>query len=173
MGLFGLFKKSPAQPYSPYKDDAANEIYNLLFSHDRNEHPKTKELLAVIVELGLEKGLDVLASFHDGTARYINQTGKILVWETTEDAKANELTNDLFEKSRQILQRIGRGNNQRLPYPSKGNARITFLASDGLSFGEGPIEALFNDPLANPALISATQLMQYLTEKSLSSQETK
>jgi hypothetical protein len=36
-----------------------------------------KKLLAVIVEVGLDNGLDVLASFGDGTARYINQTGKM------------------------------------------------------------------------------------------------
>jgi hypothetical protein len=46
--------------------------------------PAKKELLAVIVEVGLDKGLDVLASFNNGTARYINQTGKMLIWETTD-----------------------------------------------------------------------------------------
>src|SRR3954465_11435462 len=41
-----------------------------------------KELLAVIVEVALPDGLDVIAAFRDGTARYINHTGKLLVWET-------------------------------------------------------------------------------------------
>jgi hypothetical protein len=45
--------------------------------------------------------------------------------------------------------------------------RITFLVSDGLYFGEGPINDLFNDPMAKPALITATELMRYLTEKVL------
>src|SRR5215469_686583 len=31
-----------------------------------------KELLGVVVEVGLRKGLDVLAAFSDGTARYFN-----------------------------------------------------------------------------------------------------
>lgn len=129
--------------------------------------PTTKELLAVIVEVGLDNGLDVLAAFNNGTARYINQTGKILVWETTTDAKANALTKDLFSKSQQIVDQIGPWNGPRKRHPSKGNTRISFLVSDGLYFGEAPTDVLFSDPLASPALASATQLMQYLTEKAL------
>lgn len=129
--------------------------------------PGKKELLAVIVEVGLDEGLDVLASFANGTARYINQTGKILVWETTTDLQANELTTDLFVKSRQVVNQIGPWEKPRKPHPAKGSTRITFLVSDGLYFGEAPTAVLFRDPLASPALMSATRLMQYLTEKSL------
>jgi hypothetical protein len=126
-----------------------------------------KELLAVIVEVGLENGLDVLASFKDGTARYINQTEKMLIWETT-DETSNKLTEQLFNDSANIVGKIGRWNKPRRKCPTKDNARITFLVSDGLYFGEGPINVLFNDPLAASALASATALMKYLTEKSLS-----
>ena len=62
--------------------------------------PTKKELLAVIVEVGLKNGLDVLASFSNGKARYINQSGKIIVWEKTDDNKANDITNELFENSK-------------------------------------------------------------------------
>lgn len=55
------------------------------------------------------------------------------------------------------------------PHPTKGTARITFLVSDGLYFGEGPMDIIFNDPLASPALTSATELMQYVTEKAVDS----
>lgn len=129
--------------------------------------PNKKEILAVIVEVGLDGGLDVLASFNNGTSRYINQTGKVLVCDTTIDTNANAMTSDLFSKSQQIVNQIGTGNNARRPHPLRGNARITFLVSDGLSFGEAPIKLLFSDQLASPALAAATRLMQYLTEKSL------
>jgi len=124
----------------------------------------------VIVEVGLDKGLDVLASFSDGTARYINQTGKILIWET-KDEISNKLTENLFIKSKQIVDKIGPWDKPRLPHPTKGNVRITFLVSDGLYFGEAPTNVLFNDTLASPALLSATDLMKYLTEKSLETNE--
>jgi len=129
--------------------------------------PTKKELLAVIVEVGLDNGLNVLASFNNGTARYINQTGKILVWETSDDKAANKITNELFVNSQNIVNQIGAWNKPRRSNPTKGNVRITFLVSDGLYFGEGPMDVLFNDPMASPALMKATELMQYLTQKSL------
>ena len=135
----------------------------------KGHKPNKKELLAVIVEVGLEQGLDVLASFKNGTARYINQTGRILIWETTTDTKANELTKDLFAKSEQIVSKIGPWDKPRRPHPAKDNTRISFLVSDGLYFGEASTNVLFKEPLASPALTSATQLMQYLTQKSLES----
>ena len=151
-------------------DDSTSETRLKVLSYNRQladgHKPNKKELLAVIVEVGLDSGLDALASFYDGTARYINQTGKILVWETT-DEKSNELTQDLFLKSQNIVNQIGVWNKPRRPATTKGNVRITFLVSDGLYFGEGPIDVLFNDQMASPALTSATYLMKYLTEKSL------
>ena len=131
--------------------------------------PSNKEILAVIVEVGLDGGLDVLASFNNGTARYINHTGKILIWETRDDLVANKITSELFASSQNIVKQIGAWDKPRRPNPTKGNIRITFLVSDGLYFGEGPIEVLFNDPMAGPALTKATELMQYLTQKSLDS----
>lgn len=124
-----------------------------------------KELLSVIVEVGLDDGLDVLASFKDGTARYINYTGQMIIWENTIDAKANELKDDLFAKSEEVVKLIGPWDQPRKPHPAKGNVRLSFLLSDGLYFGEGPINVLFNDPMASAPLNSATLLMQYLMQQ--------
>jgi len=136
--------------------------YNkLLFNGQKADK---KELLGVIVEIGLDNGLDVLASFKDGTARYINQTGKMIIWETSDDI-SNDLTNKLFDDSYKVVVKIGPWDKPRRPSPEKAIVRITFLVSDGLYFGEGPIDVLFSDPMAGPALSSATDLMKYLTEK--------
>lgn len=123
-----------------------------------------RELLAVIVEVGLDGGLDVLASFQDGRARYINQSGKVLIWETS-TADSNALINNLFSDSIAIVTKIGPWNGARRPHPAEGMVRISFLVSDGLYFGEGPINVLFSDPMASPALTSATKLMQFLTSQ--------
>ncbi len=133
--------------------------------------PIKKEILAVIVEVGLDNGLDVLASFNNGTARYINQTGKIIVWETTNDVNANKITSDLFANSQNIVKQIGVWDKPRKPHPIKGNIRITFLVSDGLYFGEGATNVLFSDSMACPALTKATELMKYITEKSLDTKQ--
>ena len=136
----------------------------------KGHKPSKKELLAVIVEVGLDDGLDVLASFSDGTARYINQSGKMIIWETTNET-SNELTKDLFLKGQNVVNQIGPWDKPRRPYPTKGNVRITFLVSDGLYFGEGPIDVLFKDPMSGSALTSATYLMKYLTETSLETEK--
>jgi hypothetical protein len=155
-------------------DDSISEPRVKILAYNKQiasgHKPAKKEILAVIIEVGLKNGLDVLASFNNGTARYINQTGKILIWETTDDT-SNKLTSELFTKSQDIVNQIGAWDKPRRPAPTKGNVRITFLVSDGLYFGEGPIDILFNDPMASPALTTATQLMQYLTEKSLQTQD--
>ncbi len=128
-----------------------------------------KELLAVIVEVGLDEGLDVLASFCNGTARYINHSGKVLIWESAGDENVNNITKELFAESRKIINQIGPWGKPRCPAPTSGNVRITFLVSDGLYFGEGPTNVLFNNPMASAALMKATELMQYLTQRSLNS----
>lgn len=125
--------------------------------------PKT-ELLGVVVEVGLNIGLDVLASFRDGTARYINQSENMLVWDT-KDEQSEALTKQLFLEGEAILPGIGPWPHARKPYPAKGHARISFLVSDGLYFGEGSIDSLFNDVLGKPALAAATELMKYLTRR--------
>jgi hypothetical protein len=128
--------------------------------------PDKKDLLGVIVEVGLDEGLDVVASYRDGTARYINYTGKLVVWETT-TAASEKVTKELFSQSEPILSKIGPWNQPRRPHPAKGNVRITFLVSDGLYFGEGPIDVMFNDQMAGPALSAAGGLMKFLTEQVL------
>jgi hypothetical protein len=123
-----------------------------------------KDLLGVIIEIGLENGLDVLASYRDGTARYINYSGSMIVWETV-DERSNALTNDLFLVSQQVVQKTGPWDKPKRPKPAKGTARVTFLVSGDIYFGEGPINVLFNDPLAGPVLAAGATLMKYLVEK--------
>ncbi|MCC6752884.1 MAG: hypothetical protein IT266_02750 [Saprospiraceae bacterium] len=124
--------------------------------------PGGPELLGVVVEVGLDAGLDVLASFADGTARYIHGTGRMVLWETSDDHSA-ALTEQLFAQSEHIIEQIGPWDQARRPFPANGTTRLSFLVSDGLYFGEAPTQALFNDPMAAPALLTATRLMQYLT----------
>jgi len=132
--------------------------------HQLGEKIDKKELLGVIVEVGFDGGLDVLAAFGDGTARYINQSGKTIIWETT-TKESKELTSDLFEKSYRVVSKIGPWHEKRRPRPKAGVVRITFLVSDGLYFGEGPADAHFNDAMAGPALASAAELIKYLMDK--------
>jgi len=168
-----LSDKSSIADLQKVADDSATEArakilaYNLQMA--RGHKPASKELLGVIVEVGLEGGLDTLAAYSDHTARYINYTGSMVIWDNHDDATAGQLIEDLFAKSREIVSKIGPWENPRRPAPAQGMVRLSFLVSDGLYFGEGPVQVLFNDPMANPALMSATALMQFLTNTAMNS----
>jgi hypothetical protein len=120
-----------------------------------------KRIYGVIAEVAMNEGLDVLAAYEDRTARYLNYSGKVIVWET-KTPESNELINDLFLAARKVVDEIGPWDKDRLPAPKAGNARISFLVSDGLYFGEAPFEMLAGDPLGGQVIDRAGRLMSFL-----------
>ncbi len=131
--------------------------------------PACRELLGVIIEIGLDNGLDVLAAYKDGTARYINYSGKMLIWETR-DGRADSLIKEIFRHGENVVNNTGPWEGERLPAPERGMARVTFLVSGELYFGQGPIGVLMNDGMGKPVFDSGAKLMKYLTEKALPQQ---
>jgi hypothetical protein len=125
--------------------------------------PPPKKLLGVIVEVPLSQGLDVLAAFSEGGVRYLNQSGKVVVFEG-QNTPVAQLAQELIAVSQPIVDKIGPWEKERLPPPKPGNVRITFLVSDGLYFGEGPFKVLQSDDMAGPVLSKATQLLQKAVE---------
>ncbi|AVP96826.1 hypothetical protein C7S18_06245 [Ahniella affigens] len=151
-------------------DDQANEgriralAYNKLRANGV-QVPK-KELFGVIVEVPLEDGLDVLAAFSGGGVRYLNQSGKVSIFEG-QGNPVEGLANELLTAAQPVVNAIGPWDKERLPPPKAGNVRITFLVSDGLYFGEGPFGVLENDSMAGPVLAKASQLLQETVELSV------
>lgn len=121
-----------------------------------------RELLGVVVEVGLEDGLDVIAAYKDGTARYLNHSGKMVVWETR-NRESEHIIDQLFTAGDEVVSRIGKWHNDRLPQPDVAQVRLSFLVSDGLYFGQGPFEILEKDAMGGPVIKAATQLMIFLT----------
>lgn len=134
-------------------------------------HPITsQELLGVVIEVALDAGLDVLAAYKDGSARYMNHTGKLLVWDAN-TSESDILIEQLYAYSRKVVSQIGPWEEARKPFPSTpGTVRLSFLVSDGLYFGEGPFDVLQQDGMGGPVIASATQLMMYLTQYTPESQ---
>jgi hypothetical protein len=118
--------------------------------------PKT--LLGVIVEVPLANGLDALAAFSEGGVRYINQSGKLAVVEGV--ASFLPRVKRLFAASEPAVSRIGPWAKPRLAPPKLGNIRLTFLVSDGLYFGEGPMSAMQREAMAGPIIQQAIELLQ-------------
>jgi hypothetical protein len=118
-----------------------------------------KDLLGVIVEVPLDGGLDTLAAFADEGVRYINQTGKMSIFEGPIAALSPRVKR-LFEASRAVVARIGPWDKARMPPPRRGHVRLTFLVSDGLYFGEGELSVFQRDSMAGPVIHAASELLQ-------------
>jgi len=124
----------------------------------------TKEYLGTIIEVPLPEGLDTLAVFADGGVRYINYSGKVVVVEGTPSPFDDEIAG-VIQTSQPIAAAIGPWDKERLPPPAPGNIRMSFLVSDGLYFGEGPMEIMQQEPMAAPLIGAATQLLVKLLDQ--------
>lgn len=124
----------------------------------------SRRLMGVVIEAGLEDGLDTLAAYEDGSARYINYTGKVVVWDT-QTVESEALINELFDAGTAVVNNIGAWDGPRRPAPASGNIRLNFLVSDGLYFGEGPFDVLQKDEMGGPVIKAAVKLMSYLIQQ--------
>lgn len=169
VGLWGtlLAERPDKTALRKLADDGANEGRVRAVAYNRlrvlGETVPPKHLLGVIVEVPLQQGLDVLAAFSEGGVRYLNQSGKVAIFEG-QGNPVEGMAKELVSVSQPIVNKIGPWDKQRLPPPKDGNVRITFLVSDGLYFGEGPFSVLQQDAMAGPVLSKATQLLQRAVE---------
>ncbi len=181
------FRQKPGTPLAPWQttlfhepvdpgqvralaDDSKNEgriralAFNWLRAHGHSV-PKGI-LLGVIVEVPQDGGLDVLAAFSEGGVRYINQSGKLAVVEGGLPA-TGPVVSQLLQASQSVISRIGPWDKQRLAPPKKGNIRLTFLVSDGVYFGEGPMSTMQREPMAGPVIQHATELLQIVVNSAV------
>ena len=152
--------------YSIVNDPKAETRYRILAFNQLRAKGKTVErqgLLGVIIEVGLPQGLDTLAVYQDHRCRYINQFGKMLVWEAS-NPKIDEEINELLTVSQIAFLKIGLWEKNRLPPPQKGLIRVTFLGSDGIRFGQGPIDVLSKDSIGGPVIVRGVSLITAFTE---------
>jgi hypothetical protein len=120
------------------------------------------DVLGVVVEVGVEKGDDILATYHDRTARYYNYSGAGVVW-LRPDSSLDGLLDNVLAAANAILPHIGPWESVRRPPPTAGHMRLNILTPVGLHFGEAPMEALARDRLAGPLFDAANRLMGKLT----------
>lgn len=130
---------------------------------------QAKHVYGVVVDVPVEDGLDTLAAYEDGTARYINFRGAVIIWEAP-DARLKNPIEKLLSAGTTLAKLIGPWEGPRPPMAS-GMARISLLTPSGLHFGQAPFEALMQDGMANPLLSAATELMQGLIELSEAAEE--
>lgn len=124
-----------------------------------------KEVLGLVVEVGMDRGLDLLAAYPDHHARYYNFSGAGVVWEKP-NSSLDKSIDDLLRAASDGVKVIGLWDKDRPAAPPKGQARINILTPSGLHFGEGPYETLSKDRIGAPILGLAFQLMQQMIKLS-------
>jgi len=150
-------------------DEASESRVRLMACRElqrRGEPMDASLLLGVIVEVGLENGLDTLAVYPDGTARYINQAGGVIVWEEKDELLAFKV-GKLMQLSQAVVAKIGPWDKDRLPPPSIGHVRLSFLVSNGLYFGQGSMEVLAQDAMGGPVIQAGSEILSFLVERSV------
>jgi len=141
------------------------QAWHFLRQHAQQPSPDiAKKVFGVVVEVGMPKGLDLLAAYPDHSARYYSFSGGGVVWEHP-DESLNPLIDALLAASERVVEQIGPWDGERPPVPPTGQIRISFLTPSGLHFGQAPMQALASDPLGGRVVQLATELMQALIAK--------
>lgn len=121
---------------------------------------RAKHVYGVVVDVPVNTGLDTLAAYEDRHARYLNFSGAAILWEAP-DTRMDGHIEELLSAGRKLAELIGPWEGSRPAVPP-GQARISLLTSSGLHFGQAPLAALTEDPMAAPLFDAATRLMQAL-----------
>lgn len=120
-----------------------------------------KRVLGVVVEVGMKGGTDLVAGYADHHARYYNYSGAAVIWERPSES-LDEAIDELLRAGGTVAKVIGPWKEAKRPAPANGHARINFLTSSGLHFGEGPLNTLAGNKLSGPVIAAAFGLMQRL-----------
>jgi tetratricopeptide (TPR) repeat protein/transcriptional regulator with XRE-family HTH domain len=124
---------------------------------------KARLALGTVAEMPMQATHDVLAAYRDGTARYLNHSGKAVIWEGRTHAGVQTAISDWLATGQLIADTIGTSDQPVLPPLPAGHMRLVTLTPAGLCFGQGPADSLSNERLASPFIAAATRLMQLLT----------
>ncbi len=128
------------------------------------DQTNAKEIIGIVVEVSLQEGLDLLAAYDDGTARYFNYSGAGIVWDAPDSSLKNDIER-VLHAGKSVVNEIGLWESSRPQPPPHGQARINMLTPSGLHFGQAALEMLSEDPLSGPLIAAATQLMKRLITK--------
>jgi hypothetical protein len=123
-----------------------------------------REIQGMVVEVAHGRGLDIVAVYADGSARYINYSGAAIVWDV-HDPEIDQLIAELLSVGQGIVDVSEPWDGPRPPAPSTGVVRINLLTFGGLHLGQGSFQSVSQDGLGGLALRGAFDLMQALIKK--------
>jgi hypothetical protein len=131
------------------------------------EEEGARQVLGVVVEVAMPRGLDLLAAYADLSARYYNFSGAGIVWEHPDDSLDPQI-HAVLDAAGPIAAAIGPWEGDRPEPPPAGQMRINILTPAGLMFGQAPMNALATDRVAGTMVNVATTLMKDLVDRARS-----
>jgi hypothetical protein len=126
---------------------------------------RAKFVLGVVAEMPVGSAHDLLAAYRDGSARYLNYSGKAVVWDAPSVSPIQEAIDTWLDRGQEIADATGPWDLPSFPPLQAGHARAMVLTPGGPHFGQGREADLSADPLAGSFLSSATSLMQLLVSR--------
>jgi hypothetical protein len=95
-----------------------------------------QQVLGIIIEVPYENSADILASYADGTARYLNHQGSMIVWDTVDEQITPMILNGI-----QMARPMGSLEQFHSDEPvADGEVRLNVLTPAGLHIWEGSPE---------------------------------
>jgi len=119
-----------------------------------------RHIYGVVLDVPMDESWDTLAAYADYSCRYLNHSGRAIIWDHPSDA-LDPFVDRLLQAGRSLVSLIEPWPHPRPPL-SPGMARISLLCPGGLHFGEGPLGTLLEDPTAAPVLEAGTALLRAL-----------
>jgi hypothetical protein len=122
----------------------------------------------VVVDMGLEAGVDTVAGYDDGSARYLNQSGGGVFWdaESNPDVAIIAGIDTLLAAGQAVVDSTLPLDGGRPAPPAHGMAMIAILTEGGIHLGTGTADTLSRDPLGGPVIAAAITLMVALIDVS-------
>jgi hypothetical protein len=140
------------------------------FLREAGEQPppdRAKQVLGVIIEMPVPQGHDLLAAYKDGSARYLNFSGKAVVIEDRSLVRIQEAISLWIAAGEAIVQVIGPWQDSTFPSVPPGHVRVMMLTPSGPHFGQGPLEQLTADRAAGAFIGCASQLLQLVVNEAV------
>lgn len=110
-----------------------------------------QKVLGVVMEVGLDNGIDVVAAYEDGTSRYVSRTGSMIIWDNHEDHN-NDLARKIVAAAQAIVNQLPASTADAVT--SMGKVQFSILTVGGirgiitpmkeLSRAASPLALLFN-----------------------------
>lgn len=119
---------------------------------------EARKVEGVVVEVESGHGVETLAAYADGTARYLLPTGAKVIWDAP-DARLERAVADVIAGAAPVLDLLQVG---RLPgEPGASTARMTVLSPSGPRAADEPLDAATTEASRfAPLFAPATTLMQ-------------